>query len=304
MEKPSREVILGPMRLPFLLLTPACLLVGVAVAWWEGAPLPVWKLVLLLIGGTAAHIAVNALNEYQDYRSGLDKTTEPTPFSGGSQALPHHPGQERVALTTGLVAMAITAAVGLTFVIKVGPGLLPLGLLGLFSLAAYTPWFTRNPWVCLVAPGIGFGLLMVMGAGYVLTGHYTVTLFTAALVPFFLVNDLLLLNQLPDLEPDRAAGRRHLPIVLGRQRSVFVYSLQLFLAYLTIVVGWRAGLLPAGSLIALATVVPAVAVVRRARVHARSVPDLIPALGLNVAINLLTPLLLAIGIFVSGRSVG
>jgi 1,4-dihydroxy-2-naphthoate octaprenyltransferase len=304
MPQTPREVILGPMRLPFLLLTPVCLLVGVAAAWWEGAPLTAWKLVLLLIGGTAAHVAVNALNEYQDYRSGLDQTTRPTPFSGGSQALPRHPGREKVALTTGLTALAVTAASGLVFVADVGLDLLPLGLLGLIAAVAYTPWLTRTPWLCLVAPGLGFGLLMVMGAGYVMSGRYTVTLLTAALVPFFLVNDLLLLNQLPDIEPDRAVGRRHLAIVHGRDKAVAVYTIQLLLAYLTVVIGWGAGLLPDGCLIALATVVLALVVIRKARTYGGSVPELIPALGLNVAINLLTPLLLGIGFFVSGRSAG
>ncbi len=46
---------------------------------------------------------------------------------------------------------------------------------------------------------------------------------------FFLVSNLLLLNQFPDLEADRSAGRRHLPIVLGRPSSsqVFGYFFEL-----------------------------------------------------------------------------
>jgi 1,4-dihydroxy-2-naphthoate octaprenyltransferase len=112
------------------------------------------------------------------------------------------------------------------------------------------------------------------------------------------------LNQLPDVEPDRAVGRRTLPVVIGRRRSVIVYGVQLLLAYLVILVGWLVELLPAGCLIALATAALAVVTVRRAWRHARSVPGLIPALGLNVAINLLTPLLLAVGFFIFGRSAG
>lgn len=292
------------MRLPFLLLTPACLAVGVAVAWWEGASLPVWSLTLIVLGGLAAHVAVNALNEYHDYCSGLDDITQPTPFSGGSQALPRHPGLERVALATGVVAMVIAACVGLVFTVTVGVGLLPLGLLGLVSLVAYTPWFTRNPWICLVAPGTGFGLLMVMGSGYVLAGHYSVTLFTASLIPFFLVNNLLLLNQLPDVAADRTVGRRTLPILIGRRQSVLVYAAQFGLAYLVVLIGWLGELLPTGCLIALAPAMLAVVSVRLAWLHARSVPDLIPALGLNVVINLSTPLLLAIGFFISGQLAG
>ncbi len=46
---------------------------------------------LVLLGALAAHGAVNALNEYADYRSGLDLRTARTPFSGGSGTLVDHP---------------------------------------------------------------------------------------------------------------------------------------------------------------------------------------------------------------------
>jgi 1,4-dihydroxy-2-naphthoate octaprenyltransferase len=34
------------------------------------------------------HVAVNALNEASDYKTGIDFNTERTPFSGGSGTLP------------------------------------------------------------------------------------------------------------------------------------------------------------------------------------------------------------------------
>lgn len=42
---------------------------------------------------------------------------------------------------------------------------------------------------------------MVMGTHFALTGEYSATAGLASLVPFFLVSDLLLLNQFPDVEP-------------------------------------------------------------------------------------------------------
>ena len=50
------------------------------------------------------------------------------------------------------------------------PLLLPIGLLGLVLVVSYTPWITRHPLLCLVAPGLGFGPVMVLGTLVALTG--------------------------------------------------------------------------------------------------------------------------------------
>ena len=78
---------------------------------------------------------------------------------------------------------------------------------------------------------------MVMGTNLVLSGENSWTAFIASLVPFFLVSDLLLLNQFPDVEADQTVGRRNLPIVIGRQISSLVYGAFLLAAYLTIIFG-------------------------------------------------------------------
>ena len=120
----------------------------------------------------------------------------------------------------------------------------------------------------------------------------------ASLVPFFLVNDLLLLNQFPDVEADQRAGRRHLPIVVGRQTSSLAYGAFLLLAYVTIVLGVAFAYLPKFSLAGLLTLVIAVPVAVGAYRYANEVKRLTPFLGANVVINILTPLLVATGLFV------
>jgi 1,4-dihydroxy-2-naphthoate octaprenyltransferase len=302
MNRPPAAVVFGPMRLPFLLLTPACLAVGVASAWRDGAVLEPLALVLVLVGGVAAHVAVNALNEFHDARSGLDATTTPTPFSGGSQALPRHPGWEPVALATGLAALAVVAAAGIVLTLRVGLGLLASGLAGVVLITSYTPIVTRLPWLCLAAPGLGFGTVMVLGAAYAVAGDISPTAVLASFVPFFLVSNLLLLNQFPDREPDRRVGRRHLVITAGPRLAARVYSAQLALAYLTVLVGWLAAGWSAWTLLAWATVPLAVAAARRAARHPESLPELVPALAQNVLVNLLTPALLALGLFLGGRA--
>ena len=291
-------VIFGPMRLPFLILTPACVMLGAATAAWSGAELNLYYLAFTFIGAVAAHISVNALNEYDDCKSGLDFTTQRTPFSGGSGTLPQSPDKAHVALITGVVSLVVTATVGVYFLYIRGLWLLPVGFAGLVIIVAYTKWITKNAVLCLVAPGLGFGPLMVMGTDFVLTGSYSWTSFVASLVPFFLVSNLLLLNQFPDVEADRGVGRHHFPIVIGREASVRLYVAFLAGAYLAIVFGYISGSLPLAGFLALGSIIIAVPTVRGVARFAEDIDRLIPYMGRNVVIIILTPVLLAIGLFV------
>ncbi|MCS7337144.1 MAG: prenyltransferase [Verrucomicrobiae bacterium] len=293
------KYLLGPARPPFLLLTPACVALGVGTAVWTTGHVAPIDVVIVLIGALAAHVSVNALNEYFDFKSGLDFRTQRTPFSGGSGTLPQKPEYAPHALAIGVGSFIITALVGVYFLAKRGLALLPLGVLGLAIVGAYTVWITRRPLLCLVAPGLGFGPLMVMGTNFALTGQYTWTAFVASLVPFFLVSNLLLLNQFPDVEPDRQVGRRHLPIVLGRRAASIVYGAFLLLAYVALVAGVFAAYLPRASLFGLITVVAAVPAAIGAYKHADNVQGLLPFMTANVLINLLTPVLVAVGLFIS-----
>lgn len=158
--------ILGPMRVPFLILAPACVLVGIGTASYSGAPLNFWHILLVIIGGICTHISVNAFNEYDDFKSGLDTRTQRTPFSGGSGTLPTKPEVARIALATAVITLIIVVLEGVYFTWLYGAALIPLGLLGVLVIVGYTPWLTRNAWLCLIAPGLGFGPLMVMGTHF------------------------------------------------------------------------------------------------------------------------------------------
>jgi 1,4-dihydroxy-2-naphthoate octaprenyltransferase len=189
--------------------------------------------------------------------------------------------------------------IGLYFVWIRGWGLLPLGLLGLLVIYTYTPRLTRHPVLCLFAPGLGFGPLMVMGTYFALSGQYSWTALFASLVPFFLVSDLLLLNQFPDIEADRTIGRRHIPILFGRRTSSLLYALFLLLAFASIILGVYLGYLPTLALLGLLTLLIAVPVGISAFRYAENLEKLIPSMGLNVIINILTPILVATGLLIA-----
>jgi len=287
--------LLGIYRAPFLLLMPVNVLLGAAAARAAGAA-GFGRFALALLGALAAHAAVNALNEYADFRSGLDLRTQRTPFSGGSGVLPANPALSWLALSAGVGASLVAIAIGLYLIATVGVGLLPVGVLGLALVYGYTPWINRNPWLCLLAPGLGVGPLVVLGTCYVLAGHYTAQAAVASLPSLFLGSGLLLLNQFPDVEADRAVGRRHFPIVIGRPASALLFAGLVAAAYLAIVLGWVARALPDLALLGLLPAPLALPLLIGVQRHADAPERLMPYMALNVGLVLSTPLLLALGV--------
>lgn len=290
--------VFASMRPPFLTLPPVCVVLGAATARYTGQSLDPWRLALILIGALAAHISVNALNEYHDFRSGLDFQTRRTPFSGGSGSLPAQPSAGRAVLAAALVALALTAGIGVYLIPQTGLSLVPLGVAGLVVIAAYTTILTRSAFWCLIAPGLGFGPFMVIGTHLALGGDWSATVVLASLVPFFLVSNLLLINQFPDAAADRGVGRRHLIIVRGVPAGVRAYTAFLALNYVAIASGVATGALPVWSLLGLLTIPLAARVADGLRRYAEDTPRLVPFLGQNVLIVLLTPVLVAVGLFI------
>lgn len=288
------SAVIGTLRAPFLLLTPACVLPGIASAAHAPGPFVAAHAWLSVAGGLLAHVSVNTFNEYLDFRSGLDGRTKRTAFSGGSGSLPANPDAVAGTLAVAVASLLATAAVGMYFLALRGAALLPLGLLGLFLVVAYTNGLTRSPWACLIAPGLGFGA-MTLGTHVAVAGSYSAPAAAASLVPFFLANNLLLLNQFPDVEADASVGRRHLPIAAGRPFAARVYALFATLAYVTMVVAVAIRLLPVGSLLGLCTL-PLAAVAASGAVRHADAPQLLgPAMRMNVLVALLTPVLMAAG---------
>jgi 1,4-dihydroxy-2-naphthoate polyprenyltransferase len=288
------HTLLRSTRPPFLLLTLVCIFLGYAAAVQTGAQIDYGQLWLVIIGGTAAHISVNTLNEYLDFRSSLDARTIRTPFSGGSGALVENPQAAAAVFWLALVALGAVIVIGLYLCYRHGLQLLPLGLLGIVIILTYTPWLNRQPLLCLVAPGTAFGPLMVVGTYVVLTGAYAGLPIYLSLVPFFLVNNLLLLNQIPDIAADRSVGRRHVAIVYGVHTALRIYGLFAAATCVTIIAGIFSGALAPLAWISLLPMLAAGLAFRGAKKHAAAAGQLTPYLALNVLSALLTPALLGL----------
>lgn len=287
------------MRIPFLALTPVCVFLGFASAVHASSEVSTSDLLLVTLGALCAHVSVNTFNEFLDFRSGLDAKTQKTPFSGGSGALIDEPNAATAVLLVALMSLGLTVLVGLYFSARLGATVLVPGIVGIVVILSYTSWLNRSPFLCLIAPGLGFGLLMTFSTHLVLSGDLSVESFWIALVPFFLVNNLLLLNQFPDIDADRSVGRRHFPIVYGKHASIFVYAAFSIAASLVIVSGVFLNILPSLALVALIPVALTIVVLKGLSKQASSTEQLLPFMGMNVAATLLTPVVLGSAILLA-----
>ncbi|GAI33863.1 unnamed protein product, partial [marine sediment metagenome] len=111
---------------------------------------------------------------------------------------------------------------------------------------------------------------------------------------FILVHNLLLLNEFPDVEADKKAGRKTTPITMGKAKASILYSVLTVVVYLWIIGGVVAEVMPVFSLIALLTLPFAIKAIRGA-LKSQDMDKLVPAMANNVLVVLLTQLLLGIG---------
>jgi 1,4-dihydroxy-2-naphthoate octaprenyltransferase len=284
------------IRAPFLPLSVVLAFLGTCIAWYDGA-FHLGYALLAFFGLLLAHISVDVLNEYFDYRSGVDLETKRTPFSGGSGAIPAGLISPRQALWLGLGTFLAIIPIGIYFIIASGWLLLPLLIVAAICIILYTPFLLKMGWPEW-APGLGMGTLPVLGAYFVQTTTYGPAI-VASIPSGILVHNLLLLNEFPDVEADSKGGRKTLPIAAGRRKASVVYSVLTVIVYLWIIGGVVAGQMPVFSLIALLTLPFAVKAIRGALKY-QEMSRLVPAMANNVLVVLLTQLLLGIGYILAG----
>lgn len=282
------------MRLPFLILTPACAFLAMAFASYQEINFSVLHFVIALIGALSAHIAVNTINEYQDFQSGLDFKTIQTPFSGGSGLLPAKPHLAKKVLVVSVISVMLTAIIGSYFIFSYGWAIAPLGLVGLCIVITYTKWINRSAIICLIAPGLGFGTLIIGGTYFCITGFYDNKMWLITIIPFLLINNLLLLNQYPDIEADKSIGRRHFPIRYGVTASTAVYIIFSVLAQFVLITLVLKGYLPNFAILALLPMCLGYFSIVGMLKLGKDVAVKPQFLAANVACSILTPVVLGI----------
>ncbi|MDO8734248.1 MAG: prenyltransferase, partial [Elusimicrobiota bacterium] len=142
-------------RPQFLILSVVLAFLGAAIAWYDGYS-NIWHALLAGIGLVFAHAAVNLFNDYFDFRSGIDKVTRRTPFSGGSGILPAGLLAPRQVLCLAILSLLFAIVIGVYFTLVRGWQLIPLLIAAAFLILFYSPFILKQPWPELSA-GIGLG---------------------------------------------------------------------------------------------------------------------------------------------------
>lgn len=184
-------------------------------------------------------IGANFANDVADFRSGAD--TE------------HRLGPTRVTQSGLLTARQVTAATAGALVLAAIPGLylvwrggLVFAAVGLLAIAAAVA-YTAGPAYGYVGLGdiavfLFFGPVAVAGTAYLMTLQVTTLALLSSIPMGCLITAILVVNNLRDIDTDRAAGKNTLAVRLGRRGARAEYALLLALSYLAPVVVWLAGL--------------------------------------------------------------
>lgn len=284
-------------RPQFLLLSVVLVLLGTAMAFHHGH-FHWLRFVLTTLGMVLAHASVNILNDYFDYKSGIDIATTRTPFSGGSGILPAGLLEPKSVYKFGIACLLAALLIGIYLAVVSGWKILPLILVGGVVIYFYTSYLTK--WLAgEIWAGLGLGTLPVLGAYFVQTGSYSSEALVVSLAPGFLTANLLLLNEFPDVAADREAGRYHIVIALGKTGAGRLYAGLMAMTYLCVITGVACRIMPPLTLIALLTIPLALKAIGTTFRHHDDLDKMIPALGANVITVLATDALLALGYLVT-----
>jgi len=279
-------------RPQFLILSVILAFLGTCIAWYDGF-LHFGHAALAFLGLLLTHVSVNTLNDYFDYRSGIDLAVIRTPFSGGSGMLPSKALSPKQVLWIGIISLLLAIPIGIYFIVVSGWLLLPLLLVAVACVILYTPFILKIPYPEWAA-GLGLGFLPVMGMYFALTGNYTWPLVIASVPSGILVHNLLFLNEFPDVKADKVGNRKTTPIVMGKANAAKIYIALTILVYLWVIGAVIAGVMPIYTLIALLTLPLAVKAIRGSMQY-EDMGKLVPAMANNVLVILLTQFLLSVG---------
>jgi 1,4-dihydroxy-2-naphthoate octaprenyltransferase len=228
---------------------------------------------ITIVGCVAIHSASNLVNDFFDYRSGLDR---PDNFGAVNVLVRKLMTPANVSIEAA-GAFLIAAACGLYLTLQAGSSQWPLVVLIVFgALSAYfytaPPFAFKNRGFGDIQVMLSFALLMVFGAFYVQTKTLSWLPVVEALPIGLLVVDILHINNLRDLAADRAAGITTFAIALGDAGAKRLHDIYVIGAYACTIALVAFSLLSPWTLLVFAAV-PAALKLSKA-VHAFGAPQI------------------------------
>jgi len=294
------RVLIQAARAPFFTAVIIPVILGAVLAWRDAGAWKWGRFLLTLIGAVSIHGAANLINDFFDHRWGADELNRtPTPFSGGSRVIQEGLMTPAQVLAYSLALFALGGGIGLYLNYLCGTNvILIIGIIGVGLCIVYTagPFRLVYEGFGELAVALGFGPLIVLGSYYVQAQALTFPAFLVSLPVALLIALVLYINEFPDYDGDKAAGKKTVVVILGKKRAVAVYHVAVLLVYLIILALIAGKILPLTCGIVVVSVPLAYRAYAVSRRHYEKVFELLPANAATIGLHASIGLLLAAGI--------
>ena len=235
------------IRIRFLLASVIAVSVGLALNWWQNSTIEPFDALLTFAGVMALHASVDLLNDFWDFKRGIDTKTPKTKMSGGTGVLPEGLLKPSSVYRAGIAFLVIGSAIGAYFVIT--DGIIIAVILGFAILSIY--FYSTK----IVDSGLGEffvavkGSMIVLGTFFIQSGQITIESILAGIVVGSLSSLVLFIASFPDHDADKSKGRKTLVIAVGKQKATKLFWIFPFVSYAAIIIGVSLNLFPVITLI-------------------------------------------------------
>jgi len=241
------SVWLRVIRVRFLLASIIAVSVGMALHWSQNGSIDYLDLILTFAGVMALHASVDLLNDYWDFKRGIDTKTTRTKMSGGTGVLPEGLLKPSSVYRAGVAFLIIGSLIGSYFVMT--HGILIAIILGFAILSIY--FYSTK----IVDSGLGEffvavkGSMIVIGTFFIQSGEVNIESILAGIVIGTLSSLVLFIASFPDHDADKSKGRKTLVIVVGKKKAIKLFWIFPLISYVVILIGVSVSLFPVLSLI-------------------------------------------------------
>jgi 1,4-dihydroxy-2-naphthoate polyprenyltransferase len=251
------------IRIKFLLASVIAVTNGIAISYWKTGYIDFGYALLTFFGVLCLHISVDLLNDYSDFKRGIDTNTKRTKYSGGTGVIPENLIDSRLIYCAGIIFLIMGGLTGFYFVTTKGIIILILLIFAIISIYFYS--------TNIVNAGLGElfvaikGCMIVLGSYYIQSDTIELTSVYVGVIIGLLSALVLLVTSFPDYEADKKSGRRTLIIVIGKENSVKLFIMIIGITYAMIIGGSIFKVLPIFSTIALLSIPFAVKAIHKLR---------------------------------------
>jgi 1,4-dihydroxy-2-naphthoate octaprenyltransferase len=174
---------------------------------------------LVLVTAVLLQAAVNTLNDYVDFRSGLD--TAESILDETDASIVYNQINPKSALRFAGGLMGCATVTGVEAVVLSGWVLLIFGMLAGVTVLAYSAGPKPISFLPLgeAISGLAMGFFITSAAYFAITQEFSFWVLAACVPPIVTIALIMQTNNTCDIERDIEAGRHTLPILLGRRRS-------------------------------------------------------------------------------------